>query len=138
MPGAHETRKLKASAEDVWSVIGEFGDLDRWHPAAVACTAEQQGDTLIRTITVPGGASLVEKLELLHSKQFTMTYSIVEGPLPVASYKSTLKLVPGDEDSCTVDWSGEFDASGVDNETAEEVIRGIYTAGLDALQKRFG
>jgi hypothetical protein len=67
-----------------------------------------------------------------------MTYSIVDGPLPVANYRSTLKLERNGDEACKAVWSGEFNASGADDEAAEAVIRGIYTSGLDALKKRFG
>lgn len=138
MLSVQETMKLNAAAGDVWEVIGEFGGLADWHPAAVACTTSEDGNDVLRTISIPGGGSLVEKLEALHSRQFSMTYSIVEGPLPVANYVSTLKIVPGGESDCTVDWSGKFNASGADDEAAIGVIRGIYTTGLKALKKRFG
>jgi len=133
-----EAITLNAPAEKVWETIGEFGGLADWHPAAVACTTSEQGSDVIRTISIPGGGSLVEKLEALHSKQFSMTYSIVDGPLPVTSYRSTLKLVPNGDHASKAMWSGEFAASGVDDEAAQKVIRGIYTTGLDALRKRFG
>ena len=66
-----------------------------------------------------------------------MSYEIVEGPLPVEDYLSTLTVTP-DGDGCRVSWSGRFRANGVPDEKACEIITGIYTAGLDALAKRFG
>jgi hypothetical protein len=133
-----ESITLNAPAEKVWETIGEFGGLADWHPAAVACTTSEDGGDVIRTIAIPGGGSLIEKLEALSSKQFSMIYSIVDGPLPVANYRSTLKLERNGDEACKAVWSGEFNASGADDEAAEAVIRGIYTSGLDALKKRFG
>lgn len=138
MLNVEESATLNASAEKVWEVMGKFGGLADWHPAAVACTTSEEAGDVIRTISIPGGGSLIEKLEALHTKQFSMTYSIIDGPLPVANYRSTLKLVPQGEEACKAVWSGEFNASGADDEAAQTVIRGIYTAGLDALKKRFG
>ena len=68
----------------------------------------------------------------------SQSYSIVDGPLPVTDYHSTIKVTAGDDGTCTVDWTGQFNPDGADDETAKKIIAGIYTAGLSALKKRFG
>ena len=50
----------------------------------------------------------------------------------------TIKVTSGDDGTCTVDWTGQFNPDGADDETAKKIIAGIYTAGLSALKKRFG
>ena len=130
--------QLAAPAQDVWNVIGKFGGLADWHPAAVACVLSEQGPDTIRTISIPGGGSLVEKLEAHDDAAMSQTYSIVDGPLPVAGYVSTIRVLSDSENSCRVHWAGRFDASGAPDEVAQKVVRGIYTAGLSALAERFG
>lgn len=132
-----ETMDLQSSAQDVWGVIGDFGALAGWHPAAVSCEVNTSGDAAIRTISIPGGGTLVEKLESLDNDLMTQSYSIMSGPLPVAGYLSTLTVRPVSQDKCTVIWSGRFEASGAPDAVAEKVVRGIYTAGLSALKERF-
>jgi hypothetical protein len=134
----HETVKLSASAAAVWEAIGDFGNLSGWHPAAVTSTLEMRGEDTLRIISIPGGGTLVEKLEESNPEAMSQRYTIVEGPLPVANYHSTLKIVPAEGDACSVDWSGTFDADGADDAAAMKVVSGIYTAGLSALKKRFG
>lgn len=134
----HETVKLNAAAASVWEAIGDFGKLAEWHPAAVTSTIEIRGEDTMRVVSIPGGGTLVEKLEVLDTDAMSQSYTIVEGPLPVANYHSTLKIVPGDGDVCTVDWSGSFSAKGAEDIAAIKVITSIYTAGLSALKKRFG
>ena len=60
------------------------------------------------------------------------SYTIETSPLPVANYKSTLKVVPKDKGS-TIEWSGNFDAKGAPDADAVKVITGIYEAGVGAL-----
>jgi hypothetical protein len=134
----HETARLKAPASDVWDAIGDFGNLAEWHPAAVTSTIETRGEDTIRVISIPGGGTLVEKLEAHLQDAMSQSYTILEGPLPVVDYHSTLKIIPDGDENCTVDWSGTFKANGVDDQAAIKVVTGIYTTGLSALKKRFG
>ncbi len=132
-----EAMPLGAPAQDVWSVIGNFGGLADWHPAAIACVLSEQGADTIRTISIPGGGVLVERLEAHDDDAMSHTYSIVDGPLPVANYMSTIRVVPETDTSCRVEWKGSFEASGAPDDAAQKVVRGIYTAGLSALAERF-
>lgn len=67
------------------------------------------------------------------------TYSIEQGPLPVVSYKATIRVrqelgKPGS----IVEWSSEFVPSGAAETDAVAAIQGIYQAGFDNLKKMFG
>jgi hypothetical protein len=132
-----EVMPLNAPAQDVWNVIGNFGGLADWHPAAIACVLSEEGTDTVRTISIPGGGSLVEKLEAHDDGAMSQTYSIVDGPLPMTAYMSTIRVLPETDTSCRVHWVGRFEASGAPDEVAQKVVRGIYTAGLSALAERF-
>ena len=62
------------------------------------------------------------------------TYEIVESPLPVQNYRSTIS-VSAEGSGTKVDWRGSFDAKGASDADAEGVISGIYKAGLDEIAK---
>jgi len=138
MLNVHESAVLSAGAAEVWAAISEFGNLAEWHPAAVTSTIEARGEDTVRVINISGGGVLTEKLEAHDDAAMSQSYSIVDGPLPVADYYSTIKVTAEDDDKCTVDWTGKFKADGADDDTASKIISGIYTAGLSALTKRFG
>lgn len=126
--------KLNVSADEAWRLIGGFNTLPDWHPAVEKSELTEEGQT--RTLSLAGGGTIVEKLEKMDDGSRTYTYSIVDSPLPVANYSATIK-VSGEGDDCTIEWSGEFDPVGAEDE-AVDVIRGIYQAGLDNLNKMFG
>ena len=65
----------------------------------------------------------------------TYTYSILDGPLPVANYQSTLS-VAADGDGSEIRWRGTFDAKGASDAEAEKVIAGIYESGIKALVEK--
>ncbi|NQV44554.1 MAG: SRPBCC family protein [Rhodospirillales bacterium] len=126
--------QLNVSADEAWKMIGGFNTLPDWHPAVEASELTEEGQT--RTLSLVGGGEIVEKLEKSDEAARTYTYSIVNSPLPLANYTSTIVVRDGD-DGCVVDWSGEFDALGGGSE-ASDIVSGIYQTGLDNLKKMFG
>jgi hypothetical protein len=51
----------------------------------------------------------------------------------VSDYHAQISVSDGDGGGCVVDWRADFQAAGVSDAQAEEVITGIFRAGLDAL-----
>ena len=122
------------AASEIWSRIGSFNALPDWHPAVERSELEDGGT--IRRLHLVGGGEIVEKLEASEDGK-SYTYSIVESPLPVMNYTSTLRVTEGADGKAEVEWSSNFDPVGSPEEAAE-VIQGIYQAGLDNLKKMFG
>jgi len=127
--------KLNVSADQVWSLIGGFNALPDWHPAIEKSELEEEGQ--MRRLSLAGGGTVIEQLERINENERTYSYSIVDSPLPVANYTATLK-VTAEGDTCTVDWSSDFDPAGGMEGEAADIIRGVYEAGLDNLKKMFG
>ena len=128
---------LAASADEVWRLIGGYNALAEWHPAVQRSELEDGGR--VRRLSLAGGASLLERLHSFSERERSYGYSIEEGPLPVAGYRSTVSVRErAGQRGCEVHWSGEFTAQGAPEAEAMGVIRGIYRAGLDTLAKRFG
>lgn len=132
---SHQSQ-LPASAEEVWKMIGSFNGLPQWHPGVESSTLEHDGR--VRRLKLLGGGEIVEQLEKHDDESFTYSYGIVNSPLPVANYHSTIRIVDDGEGSCKVEWSGEFDPTIEAVKKAEEAVLGIYTSGLDNLKKMLG
>jgi Polyketide cyclase / dehydrase and lipid transport len=131
--------KLPVPARTVWDTVGGFNNLAKWHPAVARSDEAKKGTGTVRTLTLHGGGTIVERLDSKDDKSRSYTYSILEGPLPVQKYQATLKVSENpDGTGCTVEWASEFEPSGAPAGDAEKVIRGIYEAGFDSLRKMFG
>jgi hypothetical protein len=138
MAKVHASTTLPASAQTVWATIGEFGDIAKWHPAVRKSEQSESGGAVTRSLYLHGGGVIRERLETKDDGHKTYSYSILEGPLPVANYKSTLLVKENaDRRSCTVEWSSEFTASGAPEPDAVGIVRAIYEAGFESLQKMF-
>src|SRR6185503_19374907 len=104
--------------------------IDKWHPAITKCevvsgTNNRAG--AIRGLTLGDGAKVREELVTHDAKAHTYTYKILEGPLPVASYTSTITVLPGPAGGSVVEWKSNFKAApGTDDATARTTMERVY------------
>ncbi|MCJ2141027.1 SRPBCC family protein [Methylobacterium sp. E-066] len=123
---------IAAPPAKVWQTIGEFCGIGDWHPAIEKCVLSDKDGLKVRTLSLKGGGTLKEEQVSRDDKVMSYTYTILEGPLPVADYKSTLAVAPEGAGS-KVTWSGTFNAKGAPDTVALDAIQGIYDSGLKAL-----
>jgi hypothetical protein len=121
-----------ASADAVWAKIGDFCGIGKWHPAIEKCVLSADGKQ--RTLSLKGGGTVVEKLEKRDDAAHSYTYSIVDGPLPVTNYVSTISVAAAGTGS-TITWSGKYDAKGASDADAKKTMDGVYQGGIDQLVK---
>lgn len=128
------TRKvtLKAPLATVWGLVGDFHRADLWHPAIEKSVRETVGAEEFRLLQIKGGGEILE--HLVGKTTHSYTYAIIRSPLPVAHYESRLEANSAGSGT-EITWSSSFTPT-ADN--AEQVVAGIYEAGLDALKARFG
>lgn len=118
-------------ADAVWAKVGDFCGIGNWHPAVAKC--ELSHGNKVRTLTLKGGGTIIERLLSWNKKGMSYTYTIVSSPLPVDHYVSTIKVV-ADGSGSDVIWTGKYKAKkGTSDADAQKTIDGIYKAGVDAL-----
>jgi len=126
------TATSTATPEAVWKKIGDFCGIGTWHPAVEKCVLSDGGK--VRTLSLKGGGTIVEKLVSRDDTAHNYTYEIVSGPLPVTDYVSTIKVVP-EGSGASIVWTGNYKAKGASDDDAKKTIDGVYKAGADALAK---
>jgi hypothetical protein len=142
---------LAADPHEVWSAIGDFQDMS-WHPAVHATTGSGGNAANATRRLVLGGAdgpTIDEALDSHSDDAMTYAYRITEvAPevLPVTDYASQLAVTPRDGGGALVEWRGAFlrghpdtePPDALDDDAAIAAVTGVYQAGLDALEARFG
>jgi len=98
---------VSASPDQAWAAVGEFCGIGDWHPAIEKCELSSQGKDKIRTLSLKGGGTIVEKLVKWEPKKHSYTYAIVSSPLPVSDYISTISVKAEGQGSRLV-WKGKF------------------------------
>ena len=139
MAKVNMTTELGVPAQTVWNMVGGFNGLPDWHPAIEKSEQSEEDGATLRTLSLAGGGTIVERLEQTDDKERTYTYSILSGPLPVADYVAKICVRENDGgQGCSVQWSSEFNPSGAPESDAVAAIRGVYEAGFENLKKMFG
>ena len=123
-----------ASAADVWQKLSDFGGLAGWMPGIKSCEVKGQGIGAVRTLAM-GPVKIVETLEALDNDARRLSYSLVEGPMPLQNFLATIEVTETSPSSCRVEWSAAFDLpEGVSEEQIAPGIKGGYGGGLKALK----
>jgi hypothetical protein len=151
-------RELGASADEVWTLVGDFVGLLKVmaEPMGAAVECEGEGVGALRKATLgidvyrqligedPGNAlgdpgPVVERLDELDNTNKRLVYSMVEaGPMPLASCSATVQLTEAGQGRSRVTWTGTFEPAGVSKEAASTVLRDMYRFGIETLQTRYG
>jgi Polyketide cyclase / dehydrase and lipid transport len=127
-------REAPGTPAEVWALVGSFCDIQKWHPAVAKCEESKDGDKVLRTLTLKDGAKILE--EETNKGEYTYSYTILEGPLPVKNYNATLTVGPDDEpDRIEIIWKATFEADGKSDEEAKKIVEGIFEAGVAGIKK---
>ncbi|MCE7998750.1 MAG: SRPBCC family protein [Rhodobiaceae bacterium] len=121
------------SADEIWDLIGDFGDMGRWSGRPPeACVQDGEGIGCLRTITLDDGQKIVDRLEA--ETALSYSYSIVSAPLPFESYRATMAVEPIDSTSCRFTWSGEFEPKGIADDKAIQFTQAMYHMGIGLMK----
>ena len=134
MASVKVTDRIEASADAVWGLLRDFGGIRKFSPGVESCTVVGEGIGAVRTIVLPGGLELQERLEAFDDAGRTFQYAIIgETPLPFTDYLSTIRLSE-DGDATAIEWSSTFEPRGDAGDQAGQIIEGIYTGGIAGLK----
>lgn len=115
---------IDAPADAVWPLVGDFGGLI-WMPGVDAVTVD--GDR--RTVTF-AGMDVTEQLVSLDEDARQISYSIVDGPVPIDHHTATVTVTPT-EAGCHVTWSVTSAPEGTAG-----FFRDTYAGALAALKAK--
>jgi hypothetical protein len=135
MISVSKTVDIRAPAADVWKTVGDFGSAASYLPVVERCDLRGEGSNIARVLHLKDGGTFIERLVIVSGSDRSLRYAIVDSPLPVGDYVSTMRVDTVDPQRCRVTWSSTFEARGASEGDARAVVEGIYRMGLDGLQK---
>ncbi len=124
----------------VWETLRDFNGHDRWHPAVRESHIERgrHADTVgcVRRFRLADGSELREQLLALSDAGTSLTYCLLDTPVPLFNYVATLRLLPvTDGDRTFWQWESTFSTRrGEDGEMRHLVGEQIYQAGFEAIR----
>jgi carbon monoxide dehydrogenase subunit G len=131
------SERVEASADQVWDLFRDFGGIQRFTSGFEKVEVSGSGIGAVRTITLPGGAALQERLEAFDDRGRKLQYAIVGGPIPVSNYLATIE-VRDEGKACRIDWSSHFEPKGISDDQARAMIEGVYKGGIAGVKKALG
>lgn len=87
-------------------------------------------------MTLAGGATTTERLDVLDDLARTLTYSIV-GASPFSEYASTMSVRPVVPNECEFEWSAAFETQRISAEDVVARLEGFYSLGCSGLRQLF-
>jgi len=138
-----ESVTVAATPARAFAVVSRWDALQSWCPA-FASTEIRSGGTAVgsvRAITLANGPTFTEELLALDTKALSYRYRIVESPLPIVDYVSTVKVLEAGGQTHVV-WSSSYKRRAKDNPTPEQddaamlkLVGGLYKACLANARK---
>jgi len=131
------SENFSVKGEVVWEFLRDFGGILPWNPNGIeSVSVEGEGIGAVRTIGIPGGIELQEKLEAYDEAGRSFSYSFTGKPvIPLDNYYATMTVLDEGDSDCRVDWESTFEHPSMDGDAARELIEGIYNAGFAALKE---
>lgn len=121
--------------EVLWDLIGDFGDMGKWTGMPPeACVADGQGVGALRTLTLPTGGIIVDRLDA--QTRYSYAYSIInmeEAPLPFSTYRARLAAETVSGSRSRIDWVGEFEARNLSDDETVDFAQNMYQQGLNMM-----
>ncbi len=133
---------IDAAVDTVWRLLRDFNGHAGWHPAVAesAIEADEPADLIgaVRAFRLTDGGFLREQLIALSDHDRSLTYCLLEAPIPLHGYVATMRLRPITADDRTLlHWDSRFaPPPGQETALARLVGEAIYDAGLAALRAR--
>jgi hypothetical protein len=146
MTKVYASAVIAAPIATVWPKIRDFNGLAGWVPAIAASEIQGggAGEVLgaVRILTLAGnGGEVRERLLALDDFGHSLSYSIIESPLPIANYVAHVRLKPVTAGNHSfVEWQGDFDVLAGGDPAAISALfaDGVYGAGLARLAALLG
>jgi carbon monoxide dehydrogenase subunit G len=111
-------------ADEVWAVIGDYGNLS-WMPGIDSCEMDGESGRVLAMF----GMRIVERQLARDDAGRTYTYGIVDGDMKPEVHEATITVHP-QGDASHVTWDVKTDDGMV------EVMKGAYQGALDALKAK--
>jgi hypothetical protein len=145
MPKAFVSTVINAPLERVWRVVSDFNGLPAWMPGMMDSVIEPSSKKsteigAVRKLSMAGTKDVLrERLETLSLDEFLITYSVLEGPLPVKNIRTSMRLRPITDIYGTLgEWSTEFETEKGKEEEGEQFMARVFHAGFRSLKRHLG
>ena len=144
MPKVLVSTVINAPIDRVWNTVADYNGLPAWMPGMKDSTIEDGKSPnavgAVRRLGMAGTKDVLrERLEVFDLENHRITYSVLEGPLPVKKILTSLHLRPITDSYGTLgEWSTQFETEPGKEAEGEQLMARIFGAGFRALKRHLG
>jgi uncharacterized protein YndB with AHSA1/START domain len=144
MPKVLVSTVINAPIERVWRTVADYNGLPSWMPGMKDSTIEDgkppNAVGAVRRLGMAGTKDVLrERLEVFDPENRRISYSVLEGPLPVKKILTSLHLRPITDSYGTLgEWSTQFETDPGKEAEGEQLMTRIFNAGFRALKRHLG
>jgi Polyketide cyclase / dehydrase and lipid transport len=144
MAKVHVSTVINAPIERVWRLISDFNGLPAWMPGMKDSVIEDGKSPAqvgaVRRLSMAGSSDpLRERLEVFSSQDHQITYSVLQGPLPMRNIRTTMRLRPITDTYGTLgEWSSEFETQPGKEEEGVQFLSRVFMAGFRQMKRHLG
>ena len=133
------TEVMDLPADFLWQTVSDFEHIDSWTALKVRAI-EGHGIGCQRTVEMESGLLVTEQLLLCDHENRVFCYAIVApSPYPMRDYASTVTIEKLSTRRSRLHWAGSYvPLDGNDPARTDNLLRKVYTAGIELLRKHFG
>jgi hypothetical protein len=117
-----------------FAFVSYFGDAS-WVPGTASYQVEGTGVGALRSITTVDGVELKERLESFDAGAHRYSYRLVEAPMLLENYVSTVEVTPEGGGS-RITWQASFEAPAEGADAIRGALEGLFRAAMDGLKSR--
>jgi hypothetical protein len=127
------TGRFDTPAARVWEIVSDFGNLGRWNPAIISCSAEGAGVGMVRTFKT-ATATVKERLLELDSGAMQLVYEIVSGSsIKVRAGRLAIAVTEDGPAASVLTWGLSGEPDGVDLADLSAQTEKRYSGRLEDL-----
>jgi mxaD protein len=137
---------VAAPVDKAWAAVKDFDSLNKWHPGFAKDEIIKGSNNkvgAVRRLTVKDGPTFTEELLAFNEANHSYRYRIIESPLPITDYKSSIAVQPAANGGSRITWRGTFKRKNSSDKPPEaesdagvkKFVSGVYDGGLDNLKK---
>lgn len=144
MPKVLVSTVINAPLERVWRTVADYNGLPAWMPGMKDSVIEDGKKPTevgaVRKLGMAGSKDILrERLEVFDEANHTVTYSVLQGPLPVKNIRTTIHLRPITDSYGTLgEWSTQFDTEPGKEEEGQQFMARVFGAGFRSMKKHLG
>lgn len=134
IPAAHADSGVvatyDATPDQIWEMVDFHQPSENIMPPISTSerTGEGVGAVKYNTLAGTDGAKVHLLLTYYAPEDRAFTYHIHESPLPVANYVGEVRVTETADGKAQLSWQGTYDAAGVPEAKADEILGGFYQA----------